>query len=77
VVERDRMRLGRPVVVVDAAEANRNVVAHQLAATAGEDGRTTGNACPLLLAVVGREPSPPRLFGSVLLRILALPLPAV
>jgi len=40
-----------------AAEENRKVVVDQLAAAAGEDRRPVGKACPLLLAVVGREPS--------------------
>ena len=39
------------------AQANRELVADQLAAAAGEDGRTAGETCPLLLAVVGGEPS--------------------
>ena len=39
------------------AQANRELVANQLAATACEDGRTAGETCPLLLAVVGGEPS--------------------
>ena len=33
------------------------MVLDELTATAGEDGRTAGKACPLLLAAVGGEPS--------------------
>ena len=40
-----------------AAEENRPLVAHQLAAAAGEDGRPAGEACSLLLTALGREPS--------------------
>jgi hypothetical protein len=57
VAERDRIQLGQPVAAAGAAEGNRNVVVDQLAAAAGEDRRPVGKACPLLLAVVGREPS--------------------
>jgi hypothetical protein len=38
-------------------QANRELVADQLAATAGEDGWTAREACPLLLAFAGGEPS--------------------
>ena len=38
-------------------KANRELVAHEFTATPGEDGRTTGETCPLLLAVAGGEPS--------------------
>jgi hypothetical protein len=41
---------------VNDAKGNRNVVVDQLAAAAGEDRRTVGKACPLLLAIVGGEP---------------------
>jgi hypothetical protein len=37
--------------------STRELVADELAATAGEDGRRAGETCPLLLAAVGREPS--------------------
>src|ERR1035437_7329024 len=57
VTERDRIQLGQPVASAGAAEGNRNVVVDQLAAAAGEDRRPVGQAFPLLLAVLGREPS--------------------
>ena len=41
----------------DAAEEAQELVADQLAATAGEDRRQAGQACPVLLADAGREPS--------------------
>ena len=33
------------------------LVAHEFTATTGEDGRTGGETCPLLLALAGGEPS--------------------
>ena len=39
------------------AQANRELVADQLAAAAGEDGWTAREACTLLLAFAGGEPS--------------------
>src|ERR1035438_7400286 len=39
------------------AQANRELVGDEAAATGGEDGRTAGKTCPLLLATVGGEPS--------------------
>ena len=45
------------VAAAGAAEENRPLVAHQLAAAAGEDGRPAGEACSLLLTALGREPS--------------------
>src|SRR5664279_4938979 len=39
------------------SQANRELVVDESAATAGEDGRTAGKTCPLLLAAVGGEPS--------------------
>ena len=57
IAERDRPQPGQPVAAAGAAEGNRNVVVDQLAAAAGEDRRTVGKACPLLLAIVGGEPT--------------------
>src|SRR5208337_1536355 len=48
---------GQFVAAPGVAQANRELVADQLAAAAGENGRTAGETCPLLLAVVGGEPS--------------------
>ena len=51
---------GRPTAAPSvgfAAVRRRVLVADQLTATTGEDGRTAGETCPLLLAVVDREPS--------------------
>ena len=42
-----------------AAARDREVIVDQLAATAGEDRRPSGEARLLLLAIVGREPSDP------------------
>ena len=44
------------------AQANRELVAHELAAAAGENGWKVGETCPLLLAAVGREPSDETVF---------------
>ena len=48
---------GESVAAAGTAEANRELVADQLAATTGEDRRTAGETCPLLLAFAGGEPS--------------------
>src|ERR1039457_2835878 len=48
---------GEFVAAAGVAQAHRELVADQLAAAAGEDGRTAGETCPLLLALVGGEPS--------------------
>src|ERR1019366_69665 len=48
---------GESVAAAGIAQANRELVADQLAAAAGEDGRTAGEACPLLLAIVGGRTS--------------------
>jgi hypothetical protein len=48
---------GEFVAAAGVTKANRELVAHELAATTGEDGRTAGETCPLLLALVGGEPS--------------------
>jgi hypothetical protein len=48
---------GEFMAAAGVAQANREPVVDQLAAAAGEDGRTAGKTCPLLLAVLGGEPS--------------------
>ena len=48
---------GQFVAAAGVAQANRELVADQLAAAAGEDGWTVGETCPLLLAAVGGESS--------------------
>jgi len=50
------LQLGQFVAAAGVAQANRELVAHEFAATAGEDGRKAGETCPLLLAAVGGEP---------------------
>jgi hypothetical protein len=44
------------MVAAGAAEEDRELVADQLATTAGEDRRQAGQARPVLLACVGRGP---------------------
>jgi hypothetical protein len=58
-----------------AAEADRRLVADQLAATAGEDRRQAGQARAVLLADAGRSHLTRRLFGAMVRRIAALPGP--
>src|ERR1019366_3547255 len=41
----------------DVAQANRELVVDEFAASTGEDGRTAGETCSLLLAFAGGEPS--------------------
>jgi len=48
---------GEPVATAGAAEENRPLVAYELAAAAGEDGRPAGETCALLLAFAGRRTS--------------------
>ena len=52
-----RKVFGQFVAAAGDAYANQELVAHEFAAKTGEDGRTAGEACPLLLATVGGEPS--------------------
>jgi|SRR5271165_5086767 len=49
--------LGEFVAAADVAQANRELVADKFAATAGEDRRTTGETCALLLATPGGRTS--------------------
>ena len=51
------LQSGQPVAAAGAASANRQLVLDELTASTGENGRTAGETCPLLLAAVGREPS--------------------
>jgi|SRR5271169_4638932 len=48
---------GEFVAAADVAQANRELVAGKFAATAGEDRRTTGETCALLLATAGGRTS--------------------
>ena len=47
-----------------AAEESRRLVADELAAAVGQDGRAAGQACRLLLAAAGRGTSTPALVWS-------------
>ena len=55
--EPDRLQPGKPVAAAGAAEEDREVVADERAAAAGEDRWAADQARSLLLATVGREPS--------------------
>jgi len=48
--------LGKPLAAAGTAEEDRELVADQLAAAAGEDWRQAGQARPVLLASAGRKP---------------------
>jgi Transposase DDE domain group 1 len=48
---------GECVAATGVAQANRELVAHEFAATTGEDERTAGEARTVLLALTGGEPS--------------------
>jgi hypothetical protein len=74
VAECDCLQPGESVAAAGAAEENRQVVADQLAAAAGEDGRSAREARPLLLAAAGREPShlPPLRVHAAADRVAAL-----
>jgi len=53
------------VAVAGVAQANRELVADKSAATAGEDRRTVGEACAILLAFSGgRTPEPAAVRGD-------------
>src|SRR5271157_3623906 len=45
------------VAAAGVTQANRELVAHEFAATTGEDGRTAGETCSLLLATPGGRTS--------------------
>src|SRR5450759_3380137 len=51
------LQSGEFMAAADVAQANRELVADQLATTTGEDGRTASETCPLLLVFAGGEPS--------------------
>ena len=55
--EPDGVQPGESVAAAGAAEEDRELVADQFAAAIGEDGWPIGQARPVLLAAVGREPS--------------------
>ena len=57
VVESNRLQSGESVATVGAAQEDRQLDAHQLAAKVGKDRGTFGQACPVLLAALGRESS--------------------
>jgi len=74
VAERDRIQPGEFVAALSASEGDREVVLDELTATAGEDRRPVGKACPLLL-LLAESHLTRRLFGSMQRRIEALPVP--
>jgi hypothetical protein len=67
------LQSGKSVAATGAAPTNREVLADEFAATAGEDRRTAGKTCTLLLATPAE--GRPRRFGPMLGRIALLPVP--
>jgi len=61
--QHSRLQPRQPVAAAGAAEGDRIVVGHQLAAAAGEDRRSVDRACSLLLAIAGGR-TPAREGGS-------------
>jgi hypothetical protein len=55
---------GQSVAATGPAQANRELVADEFAATFGEDRRTAGQARPVLLAAAGGRPSEPAAVRS-------------
>src|SRR5271157_1528130 len=51
------LQLGQFVAAAGVAQGNRELVAYELAATAGEDRRTAGQTCALILATAGGSTS--------------------
>ena len=62
--ERDRLQPRQPLAAARATQEDRRLVVDQLAAQAGEDGRSSGETCPLLLAALGGESSHATLVWS-------------
>jgi hypothetical protein len=57
VAESDRLQPRQRMAATGAAGADRQLVAHQIAAPVDEDRRPFDQARPLLLVAFGREPS--------------------
>src|ERR1035437_7045784 len=55
--KRDSLQPGQPLAATGTSAEDWQLVFDELAAAVGEDGRTAGETCPVLLAMVGREPS--------------------
>ena len=53
--EPDRLQLGKPVAAAGATEEDQQLAADEFAAAAGENGRTAGETCAILLAFAGRR----------------------
>ena len=54
-VDRDRLHLGRSLATIGVAEEDRELVIEEFAVKFGQDRRTAGETCALLLATVGRR----------------------
>src|ERR1035437_11081238 len=55
--KRDSLQPRQPLAATGTSAEDWQLVFDELAAAIGEDGRTAGETCPVLLAMVGREPS--------------------
>ena len=74
--ERPGLQFGQPLAQTGAAATDQALVAHESPAAAGEDRGPAREARPVLLAPPGRRASDQGLFGDMLRRIWALPVPA-
>src|ERR1022692_490955 len=74
--QRDRLQPRQPMAAAGAAEDDRELVADEFAATAGENGRAIGEACPYYWLMLAESHLTRRLFGGMVRRLDALGVPA-
>src|SRR5215469_6865356 len=74
-IETPGLQPGEFVSSAGAAEANRELVVEESAATTAEHRRTAGEACAVLLATAGESHLTRQLFASMVRRIAGLLLP--
>ncbi len=55
VAHHHRLEPGKPLAAAGAATENRELVPNKFAAAIGEDGRTAGQACPVLIGCCWRK----------------------
>ncbi|OFW00065.1 MAG: hypothetical protein A3F68_05100 [Acidobacteria bacterium RIFCSPLOWO2_12_FULL_54_10] len=66
----------KPPALTDFAAKDQELFPDEFTAAAGQDGRAAGETCPLLCLLVAGNQLMTRLFGSMLLRIAGLSIPA-
>ncbi len=69
------LQFGRFVAAASVAQGDLELVADEFTATAGEDGQTARETCPLL-GLLAESHLTKRLFGSMVQRLVGLSLPA-